>query len=116
MDGCCEVRNVKKTEFEGAAHLAKKMRVSITKVPMEGLVASSYDCMVLIAGITAKMLYKKLNEAAKRFGTSCVLDSMIMDDEGDFRPGLKGRTEANVKVFYRQLVSAKRMYAFYLNI
>src|SRR5699024_12091993 len=43
------------------------------------------------------MLYMKLNEVAKDFSTSFVLDGMIVDDEEDFRPGLKARTEANVK-------------------
>lgn len=88
----------RETEFEGAAHLAEQMGTSITEVSMKELshpmiVANGPDSWYY----SKKKLYKKLNEAAKDFGTSFVLDGMIVDDEEDFRPGLKARTEANVK-------------------
>lgn len=38
-----------------------------------------------------------LNQLAQELGYPYVLDGMIMDDEEDFRPGLKARTEEGIR-------------------
>lgn len=40
-----------------------------------------------------KMFYEKLNELKAENGCDVVLDGMIMDDNNDFRPGLRARDE-----------------------
>lgn len=44
-----------------------------------------------------KMFYDALNKIALEKGYDAVLDGMIMDDNSDFRPGLRARDEANAK-------------------
>lgn len=39
------------------------------------------------------IFYKALNQEAAAFGNAAVLDGMIMDDNNDFRPGLRARDE-----------------------
>lgn len=85
-------------EFEGAALLADKMGISITEASIKELsnpkiISNGPDSWYH----SKKMLYNKLQHEAEKFGTTYVLDGMILDDLNDFRPGLKARTEANVK-------------------
>lgn len=88
----------RKEEFEGAALLADKMGSSITEASIQEL----SNPRISENGPDSwyhskKMLYDKLQHEAEKFGTSYVLDGMILDDLKDFRPGLKARTEAKVK-------------------
>lgn len=41
-----------------------------------------------------RIFYRALGETATEFGADAMLDGMIMDDNADFRPGLRARDEA----------------------
>lgn len=40
-----------------------------------------------------KMFYQRMNELATKYQADAVLDGMIMDDQNDFRPGIRARNE-----------------------
>lgn len=44
-----------------------------------------------------KLLYKTLDKIKTEYGFNYVLDGMIMDDEQDYRPGLKARNDFGVR-------------------
>ena len=44
-----------------------------------------------------KMFYSRLNDIAANNGSAAVLDGMIKNDENDYRPGLKARSEAGAR-------------------
>ncbi|WP_173915977.1 ATP-dependent sacrificial sulfur transferase LarE [Halobacillus sp. Marseille-Q1614] len=88
----------RKEEFEGAVQLAKDMGVrvhetEISELDDEAIVANNSDSWYY----SKKLLYTHLNQLADEWGYDYVLDGMIMDDEEDFRPGLKARNELGIR-------------------
>lgn len=107
-------------EFESAVKLAKSLNVTVYETEIKELAhpliaANNPDSWYH----SKKMLYSHLNNLADQLGYTHVLDGMIMDDIEDFRPGLRARTEANVRSvlqeakFYKQDV---RELAKHLNL
>ena len=43
-----------------------------------------------------KLLYQAIRQVAEKEGFDVIVDGMIMDDNDDFRPGLKARDEENI--------------------
>lgn len=85
-------------EFEDAVKLAEKMGVHVHQTEIkeledEKIVANTPESWYY----SKKMLYAHLNQLAKDLGYDYVLDGMIMDDNDDFRPGMKARTEAGAR-------------------
>ncbi|KRM67964.1 PP-loop superfamily ATP-binding protein [Apilactobacillus ozensis DSM 23829 = JCM 17196] len=85
-------------EFNKAVALAKDLDVNVDTMNL------NYLSDEHIANNTPeswyyskKMFYNSLNDLAQRNGFEYVVDGMIMDDNSDFRPGLKARDEANAK-------------------
>lgn len=86
------------SEFEAAVKLAEEMGVQVYKTEIKELednriTANNPDSWYY----SKKLLYSHLNQLAKELGYPYVLDGMIMDDEEDFRPGLRARTEEGVR-------------------
>ncbi|MFT8669894.1 ATP-dependent sacrificial sulfur transferase LarE [Liquorilactobacillus hordei] len=85
------------TEFNSAVKLASKFGVKVAEVNLNYLFneeirnnrPSSWYWM-------KKIFYKKMNELKAEFNADIVLDGMIMDDNNDFRPGLKARDEEGI--------------------
>ncbi|MFT9098608.1 ATP-dependent sacrificial sulfur transferase LarE [Liquorilactobacillus sp.] len=85
------------TEFNSAVKLAKKAEIEVAEVKLNYLFneeirnnrPSSWYWM-------KKIFYKKMNELKEKFSADIVLDGMIMDDNNDFRPGLKARDEEGI--------------------
>lgn len=86
------------SEFDAAVQLAESMGVRVHQTEMKEL-----DNPEIAANnpeswyFSKKLLYTQLNELAKEMDYPYVLDGMIMDDETDFRPGLKARTEEGIR-------------------
>ncbi|HLT56121.1 MAG TPA: ATP-dependent sacrificial sulfur transferase LarE [Bacillota bacterium] len=88
----------RESEFQAAVQLAKDLGVKVLETEIkeledENIVANTPDSWYY----SKKMLYGHLNQLAKELDYPYVLDGMIMDDEEDFRPGLKARTEEGVR-------------------
>lgn len=86
------------SEFEAAVKLAKDLgvRVHMTEIKeleQPEIVANNPDSWYF----SKKLLYTHLNKLAEEMGYPYVLDGMIKDDEEDFRPGLKARTEEGIR-------------------
>lgn len=81
-------------EYTKAMDLAREMGANVMGTTLDYLSndniknnrASSWYWM-------KKMFYEKLNELKAENGYDVVLDGMIMDDNNDFRPGLRARDE-----------------------
>ncbi|MDO5514956.1 MAG: ATP-dependent sacrificial sulfur transferase LarE [Staphylococcus xylosus] len=85
-------------EFNQAIELAKQLNAPITEAEIEELkdphiIENTPDSWYY----SKCLLYSKLEELRKKYNFNYVLDGMIMDDLDDFRPGLKARTEFNVR-------------------
>lgn len=85
-------------EFESAVRMAEDMGVSVYKTEIkelsnEDIVANTPESWYH----SKKLLYSHLNDIAKELDYPYVLDGMIVDDEKDFRPGLRARTEEGVR-------------------
>lgn len=86
------------SEFDAAVAFAEDMGVHVHKTEIKELedsriVANNPDSWYY----SKKILYTHLNKLAKEMDFPYVLDGMIMDDEEDFRPGLKARTEEGIR-------------------
>lgn len=86
------------SEFDAAVEFAEDMGVRVHKTEIKELedsriVANNPDSWYY----SKKLLYTHLNQLAKEMNFPYVLDGMIMDDEEDFRPGLKARTEEGIR-------------------
>lgn len=86
------------SEFDAAVQLAESMGVRVHQTEMKELenpeiAANNPESWYF----SKKLLYTQLNELAKEMDYPYVLDGMIMDDETDFRPGLKARTEEGIR-------------------
>ncbi|WP_085991129.1 ATP-dependent sacrificial sulfur transferase LarE [Oceanobacillus senegalensis] len=97
----------RESEFDAAVQFAEDMGVRVHKTEMKELenphiVANNPDSWYH----SKKLLYTHLNELAEEMGYPYVLDGMIMDDEEDFRPGLKARTEEGI----RSVLQEAKMY------
>lgn len=85
-------------EFNKAVQIAEEIGVSVYKTEIkelenEAIVANTPESWYH----SKKLLYSHLNDLAKEFGYPYILDGMIKDDEEDFRPGLRARTEEEVR-------------------
>lgn len=85
-------------EFDSAVKMAEDMGVQVYKTEIkelenEHIVANTPDSWYH----SKKLLYSHLNDIARELDYRFVLDGMIMDDEKDFRPGLKARTEEGIR-------------------
>ncbi|MCM3742282.1 ATP-dependent sacrificial sulfur transferase LarE [Oceanobacillus luteolus] len=86
------------SEFEAAVKLAKDLGVrvhttEIKELEQPEIVANNPDSWYF----SKKLLYTHLNKLAEEMDYPYVLDGMIKDDEEDFRPGLKARTEEGIR-------------------
>ncbi|WP_156289560.1 ATP-dependent sacrificial sulfur transferase LarE [Oceanobacillus salinisoli] len=86
------------SEFDAAVKFAEEMGVRVHQTEIKELenpniVANTPDSWYY----SKKLLYSHLNKLAEEMGYPYVLDGMIMDDEEDFRPGLKARTEEGIR-------------------
>lgn len=85
-------------EFNQAIQLANQLNAPIIEAEIEELkdphiIENTPDSWYY----SKCLLYSKLEELRKKYNFNYVLDGMIMDDLDDFRPGLKARTEFNVR-------------------
>ncbi|MDG5479712.1 ATP-dependent sacrificial sulfur transferase LarE [Staphylococcus xylosus] len=85
-------------EFNQAIELANQLNAPITEAEIEELkdphiIENTPDSWYY----SKCLLYSKLEELRREYNFNYVLDGMIMDDLDDFRPGLKARTEFNVR-------------------
>lgn len=88
----------RKQEFNDAVQVAKDLGVQVYETEIrelenEKIVTNNPDSWYY----SKKMLYTHLNDLAEKIDYPYVLDGMIMDDQDDFRPGMKARTEAGVR-------------------
>lgn len=86
------------SEFAQAVKLAEDLGVAVHKTEIkelgdERIVANQPESWYF----SKKLLYTHLNKLAQELDYPFVLDGMIMDDEEDFRPGLKARTEEGIR-------------------
>lgn len=85
-------------EFNQAIELANQLNAPITETEIEELkdphiIENTPDSWYY----SKCLLYSKLEGLRRKYNFNYVLDGMIMDDLDDFRPGLKARTEFNVR-------------------
>ncbi|MGD6887137.1 ATP-dependent sacrificial sulfur transferase LarE [Staphylococcus shinii] len=85
-------------EFDQAIQLANQLNAPIIEAEIEELkdphiIENTPDSWYY----SKCLLYSKLEALRKKYNFNYVLDGMIMDDLDDFRPGLKARTEFNVR-------------------
>jgi uncharacterized protein len=84
-------------EYNKALDLAKDlganaMGVSMSELADERIAANTPESWYY----SKQLLYKTIKNAASEKGFDIVLDGMIMDDNADFRPGMKARTEEGI--------------------
>lgn len=84
-------------EYNKALELAKDlganaMRVSMSELADERIAANTPESWYY----SKQLLYRTIKKAAAEKGFDIVLDGMIMDDNADFRPGMKARTEEGI--------------------
>lgn len=85
-------------EFDGAVRLAEDLGVLVQRVSMrelddENIVNNTPESWYY----SKKMLYSAVKDTADAFGMTHIADGMIKDDEDDFRPGTRARTEVGVR-------------------
>ncbi|GAA0323014.1 ATP-dependent sacrificial sulfur transferase LarE [Oceanobacillus oncorhynchi subsp. oncorhynchi] len=88
----------RESEFQAAVQLAENLGVKVHQTEIKELnqpqiAANNPDSWYY----SKKLLYTHLNQLAEELDYPYVLDGMIMDDEADFRPGLKARTEEGIR-------------------
>lgn len=84
-------------EYNKALELAKDlganaMGVSMSELADERIAANTPESWYY----SKQLLYRTIKRAAAEKGFDIVLDGMIMDDNADFRPGMKARTEEGI--------------------
>ncbi|WP_217972230.1 ATP-dependent sacrificial sulfur transferase LarE [Staphylococcus xylosus] len=85
-------------EFNQAIELANQLNAPIIEAEIEELKDPHIIKNTPDSWYYSKcLLYSKLEELRRKYNFNYVLDGMIMDDLDDFRPGLKARTEFNVR-------------------
>jgi len=88
----------RESEFKAAVQLAEDLGVKVHQTEIKELnqpqiTVNNPDSWYY----SKKLLYTHLNQLAEELDYPYVLDGMIMDDEADFRPGLKARTEEGIR-------------------
>lgn len=85
-------------EFDKAVSLAEEMGATVQTTTLDYLSDDHIKENTPDSWYYAKkMFYTRLNEMAAANGSNAVLDGMIKNDENDYRPGLKARTEAGAR-------------------
>ncbi|WP_432736856.1 ATP-dependent sacrificial sulfur transferase LarE [Pediococcus pentosaceus] len=84
-------------EYNKALELAKDlganaMGVSMSELADERIAANTPESWYY----SKQLLYRTIKKAVAEKGFDIVLDGMIMDDNADFRPGMKARTEEGI--------------------
>lgn len=84
-------------EYQKAMNLAKELGSQVIGVSMSELADERIAANTPESWYYSKqLLYRTIKKAAADRGFNVVLDGMIMDDNDDFRPGMKARTEEKV--------------------
>lgn len=96
-------------EFNKAVDLADEMGAQVLGLEMSELadskiVANTPDSWFF----SKKLLYQTIRAYAEKEGFEVIVDGMIMDDNADFRPGLKARDEEGVLSLLQQANLYKR--------
>ncbi|MFT8457759.1 MAG: ATP-dependent sacrificial sulfur transferase LarE [Liquorilactobacillus ghanensis] len=82
-------------EYVKAIDLAAKMEVNVKGIQLDYLAEKHIKHNTPESWYYMKQIfYHQLHRIAAKFNADAVLDGMIMDDEADFRPGLRARDEA----------------------
>ncbi|MBT9677347.1 ATP-dependent sacrificial sulfur transferase LarE [Levilactobacillus brevis] len=82
-------------EYEMAGQLAKDMGAQVTGIQLDYLANDQIKHNTPESWYAMKqMFYQAMTQVATQFNADAVLDGMIMDDNADFRPGLRARDEA----------------------
>lgn len=85
-------------EFDKAVSLAKDLGAVVKGTDLNYLSEEHIKHNTPDSWYYAKKgFYARMNEIAAAVGFKFVLDGMIKDDESDFRPGLRARTEAGAR-------------------
>ncbi|WP_311406393.1 ATP-dependent sacrificial sulfur transferase LarE [Liquorilactobacillus uvarum] len=81
-------------EYSKAMSLAQELDVNVQGIELDYLANESISNNTPESWYhMKKIFYKALNKLAADFNADAVLDGMIMDDNNDFRPGLRARDE-----------------------
>ncbi|TPR19259.1 ATP-dependent sacrificial sulfur transferase LarE [Apilactobacillus timberlakei] len=90
-------------EFNKAISLAKDLGANVKTVTLDYLSDKHIKQNTPDSWYFAKkMFYDRLNDLSLADNKQVVLDGMIKDDENDYRPGLKARTEAGALSLLQQ--------------
>ena len=82
-------------EYEMAGQLAKDMGAQVTGIQLDYLASDQIKHNTPESWYAMKQIfYQAMTQVATQFNADAVLDGMIMDDNADFRPGLRARDEA----------------------
>ncbi|GAJ26629.1 ATP-utilizing enzyme of the PP-loop superfamily [Liquorilactobacillus sucicola DSM 21376 = JCM 15457] len=82
-------------EYNKAIALAQELDVQVNGIELDYLADENISNNTPQSWYyMKKMFYSALNKVAADFNADAVLDGMIMDDNTDFRPGLRARDEA----------------------
>lgn len=85
-------------EFDKAVSLAEELGANVQTTTLDYLSDDHIKQNTPDSWYFAKkMFYNRLNDLATTNGSNAVLDGMIKNDENDYRPGLKARTEAGAR-------------------
>ncbi|WP_139693667.1 ATP-dependent sacrificial sulfur transferase LarE [Sporolactobacillus terrae] len=85
-------------EYEKAVALAKALGAEVMGTQLNYLADEHIKHNTPVSWYYAKKcFYAQMNVIAQEQGFNYVLDGMIMDDNSDFRPGLRARTEAGAR-------------------
>lgn len=90
-------------EFNKAIDLAENMNTQVLGVEMSELANAKIAANTPASWYySKKLLYKTIRSYAEKEGYEIIADGMIMDDNIDFRPGLKARDEERVVSFLQE--------------
>lgn len=82
------------SEFEKAVSLGKQLDVEAVTTQIDYLTNDEIRHNTPASWYwMKKMFYQRMNDLAGEYHADAILDGMIMDDNSDFRPGLKARDE-----------------------
>jgi uncharacterized protein len=82
-------------EYAKAIDLAANLEVNVKGIQLDYLAEKHIKNNTPESWYYMKQIfYRQLNRVAAKFNADAVLDGMIMDDQTDFRPGLRARDEA----------------------
>lgn len=96
-------------EFNKAVDLADEMGAQVLGLEMSELADSKIAANTPDSWFfSKKLLYQTIRSYAEKEGFEVIVDGMIMDDNADFRPGLKARDEEGVLSLLQQANLYKR--------